>query len=460
MTRPNETTLAKFFASSISGSILLIIATILAMICANSELSRIYESLCNQEISIIIGGFDLLSSPEGSMTLARFVNDALMAIFFFAVGLEIKREMLIGELSQMKHAMLPIIAALGGMIVPVLIFYFIANGTPAEGGIGIPMATDIAFSLGVLSLLGKRVPLGLKVFLTTLAVADDIGGIMVIAIFYSSHIAYQYLLISVVVMVLLYIGARRGVNNSGFYAVMGIVMWFLFFHSGIHPTIAGVIVAFFVPARPKIDSYQFLAKLKSSVNRFPPITQMHKGVVVLSHEQLHVLHRLNHVSNRVISPLQKVEDLLHPVVTFFIIPVFAFVNAGVVLDGISVSTITGATTMGVFCGLLFGKFIGIFTFSYLAIKTKFVCIPSGVNFKQIAAVSVIGGIGFTVSLFIADLSYANLPEIGKTLLNEAKLGIISASLLAGVIGYFLLRYELRKTEDRNDLQPDEIESNN
>ncbi|MEG0500148.1 MAG: Na+/H+ antiporter NhaA, partial [Rikenellaceae bacterium] len=301
---------------------------------------------------------------------------------------------------------------------------------------------------------------GLKVFLTALAVTDDIGGILVIAIFYSSHIAYQYLLLSLVVMGALWFGARKGINHPGFYAAMGIVMWFFFFHSGIHPTIAGVLVAFFVPARPKIDSYQFLAKLKSSINRFPPVTQMNKGVVVLSHDQTHILHRLHTVSNRVISPLQKVENMLHPVVTFFIIPVFAFVNAGVVLDGITPSTVTGAATMGVFCGLFFGKFIGIFTFSYIALKAKIVSIPSQVTMRQIAAVAVIGGIGFTVSLFIADLSYAGIPEVGASLLNEAKMGIIGASLLAGLIGYFFLRFELRKAEKADELRPDQIEGNN
>lgn len=460
MAKINEGAFAKFFSNSLSGSILLIIATVFALIFANSDMSHIYERICNREIGLVIGNYDILASAEGSMTFARFVNDALMAIFFFSIGLEIKREMLIGELSQVKHAMLPIIGAIGGMIFPVLIFFFIARGSAAEAGMAIPMATDIAFSLGVLSLLGSRVPLGLKVFLTTLAVADDIGGILVIAIFYSSHIAFQYLLISILVLIALYLGARRGINNTLFYLSFGVILWFLFFHAGIHPTIAGVICAFFVPARPKVDSFQFIAKLKNSIHRFPPISQMSKGVVVLTREQIQILNKINTDSNHVISPLQKVENSLHPIVTFFIIPIFAFVNAGVVLDGITASTITGEATLGVFCGLLFGKFIGIFSFSYIAIKTKIVSIPTNVNMKQIAAVSVIGGIGFTVSLFIADLSYANIPEIGKTLLNEAKMGILCASTLAALIGYFILRFELKQTQPENELRSEEIESNN
>lgn len=458
-TKVNESKFAKLFSNSISGSVLLIIATVLAMVCANSDLSALYESLCSQNISLIIGGYDILASPEGGMTIARFVNDALMAIFFFAVGLEIKREMLIGELSNVKRALLPIIGAVGGMIIPVLIFFIISRGTAAAPGIGIPMATDIAFSLGVLSLLGKRVPLGLKVFLTALAVVDDLGGILVIAIFYSSHIAYEYLLISVLVMIILYFGGRKGINNSGFYAFFSIILWFLFFHSGIHPTIAGVISAFFVPARPKIDSFRFVAKLRSSINYFPPITQLNKGVVVLTHDQTMIINRIHNASNKVISPLQKVEEWLHPIVTFFIIPVFAFVNAGVVLDGINVATLTSDATLGVFVGLFIGKFIGILSFVYLFTRLGVVNLPDGVTMRQIGAVAVIGGIGFTVSLFIADLSYSNIPLIGKSLLNEAKIGIIMASAFAGALGFVLLNKFLPKIGE-TVYRHDEIEANN
>lgn len=460
MTITRESTFAKFFSNSISGSILLIVATILAMFFANSDFSDIYLSVCNQPISFSIGGYDLLASSESGMTLARFVNDALMAVFFFSVGLEIKREMLIGELSQIKHAMLPIIGALGGIIFPVLIFFFISRGSTAQVGMAIPMATDIAFSLGILSLLGNRVPLGLKVFLTALAVADDLGGILVIAIFYSSHIAYAYLLISVLLMIILYLGAKRGINHRGFYTLMGILMWFMFHHAGIHPTIAGVIVAFFVPARPKIGSFQFLAKLKRNINRFPPITQVNKGVVVLTHEQTDVLNRISYASNTVISPLQKMEDMLHPIVTFVIIPLFAFVNAGVVLEGLSITSFASEATLGVFLGLLFGKFLGIFSFVFISIKLGFVMLPTEVTMKQMAAVAVIGGIGFTVSLFIADLSYAGIPEIGTSLLNQAKIGIISASLLASIIGYFALKSQLPKKEKTVEFSSDEVEFNN
>ena len=442
MARIRETVISRFFSSSISGSFLLIIATILAMLFANSDLSGLYQTICNQTISLSIAGYDILSTAHGEMTFAKFVNDALMAVFFFAVGLEIKREMLIGELSDIKKAMLPIIGALGGIIVPVLIFYFISKGTPAASGMAIPMATDIAFSLGVLSLLGKRVPLGLKVFLTALAVVDDLAGILVIAIFYSSHIAAEYLVISAFLVVILYFAGKLGINNKSFFVIIGIVMWFMFYHAGIHPTIAGVIVAFFIPARSKIDSYQFIAKLKSNINRFPAITQRNKGVIILTHEQTDILHRLNTASNKVISPLQKMEDMLHPVVTFFIIPVFAFVNAGIVLEGVTIGNLTSEVTLGVFLGLLFGKSIGIFSFVYLSIKLKLVNIPYGVTMKQLASVAIIGGIGFTVSLFIADLSYGD----AQALLNDAKIGIVSASLIAGMLGYFALKSQLPKAD--------------
>lgn len=440
--RTRESAFARLFSSSISGSLLLIFATLLALIFANSDLAEFYHYICNQTISLHIGQHDILASHEGTMTVSKFVNDALMAIFFFVVGLEIKRELLIGELSNVRQAMLPLIAAVGGMIVPVIIFYLIAGGTPAEGGLAIPMATDIAFSLGVLSLLGNRVPVGLKVFLTALAVADDLGSILVIALFYTKHIAYVYLFISVAIMIILYLGGRRGVNNIAFYSSLGVLMWFMFYHAGIHPTIAGVLVAFFIPARPSINTNQFLAKIRNNLLRFDPSYVAHKGVVLLSHSQTDVLTRLSVAANRVISPLQKMEDFLHPAVTFFIIPVFAFVNAGVSLGGGSLHELVSEASLGVGAGLLFGKFIGIFFFSLLAIKIGIVGLPSGVNFKQLAAVSVIGGIGFTVSLFISHLSYEHIPEVGRTLLNEAKFGILAASLLAGVVGYQALRFTL------------------
>ncbi|MBE9488483.1 MAG: Na+/H+ antiporter NhaA [Bacteroidetes bacterium] len=444
MVRVRETAFSRFFSSSISGSVLLIVATILAMIFANSGFVNFYQLFLLQNIEFYIGGVDILATPEGKMNVARFVNDALMAIFFFSVGLEIKREVLVGELSNIKHAMLPIIGALGGILIPIAIFYFFSKGTPAVSGCAIPMATDIAFSLGVLSLLGNRVPLGLKVFLTALAVADDLGGIIVIAIFYSSHIAYVYLLISLLIMLILYFAGKRGVDNTYFYLFMGIIMWFLFYHAGIHPTIAGVIVAFFVPARTKISSYAFLSKIRRNLNRFPVDNIRDKGVVVLSHKQTDILNRIHYASNTVISPLQKIEEIIYPFVNFAIIPIFAFVNAGVILEGITVETLVGDTSLSVFMGLFFGKFIGIFTFSFLAIKSKIALIPKGVNMRQIAAVSIFGGIGFTVSLFIADLSYSGISGNVSNLLNEAKMGILLASLLSSIVGFYVLKSQLPK----------------
>lgn len=458
MAEIRKTVVSRFVSSSISGSILLLIATVLAIIFANSELSELYLSLCNEQIKLFIGSVDVFKSAEGNMTITRFVNDALMAVFFFAVGLEIKREMLVGELSNTKKALLPIIGALGGIIFPVLIFYFISRGTPAEVGLAIPMATDIAFSLGILSLLGKRVPVGLKVFLTALAVADDLGGILVIAIFYSSHIAFQYLFISFLIMIILYYGARKGVNSKSFYVLLGIAMWFMFYYAGIHPTIAGVVTAFFVPAKTKIDSYQFLAKLKNNISRFPTLIHVYKEPVVLSHDQTDTIHRVRVATNKVISPLQKMEEMLHPVITFFIIPLFAFINAGVILEGVTISTITSEATLGVFSGLLFGKFIGIFSFVFISIKLGLVSMPNGVTLKQLASISIIGGVGFTVSLFITDLSYEHIPVIGKTLLNEAKIGIIAASLCASVIGYFVLKTQLPK--EKVTMNDNEIEYSN
>lgn len=433
-----------FVKHYVSGSILLILATCLAMFMANSAFSEAYHAFCNQTISFSIGGFDILQHNGKTMTLAMLINDGLMAIFFFAVGLEIKREILVGELSLPKQAMLPIIAALGGIILPILIFKFIATDPNVANGAAIPMATDIAFSLGVLSLLGKRVPVSLKVFLTALAVADDLGGIIVIALFYSGHISPVFLYISAAVIALIIIGARSGINNITFFAVLGVLVWFLFYNSGIHPTIAGVIVAFCIPARPRIDTQKYINRIKENISEFPFLCVDKHNAVILSNTQINMLKSIESASDKVISPLQKLEDALHPVVSYFIIPIFAFVNAGISLAGVGISTLTQEATLAVMCGLILGKFFGIFCFSYAAIKTKLVFMPKGATMGGLAGIAMLGGIGFTVSIFIANLSYASIPNIGAELLNQSKLGIIVASVLAAFIGYYILFFTLRK----------------
>lgn len=428
-----------------SGGNVLIVATLLAFILANSPLADLYFSWWAQPVSLQIGGFNLFSHGGESMTVMAFINDALMAIFFFAIGLEIKREVLVGELTSLKQALLPIVAAIGGMVVPVLLFMYVGRGSDFLRGSAIPMATDIAFSLGVLAMLGKRVPIALKIFLTTLAVVDDIGGILVIAIFYSSHIEVTYLLYAVGVFLALWIGGRAGVNSKMFYFILGGVVWFLFLNSGIHPTIAGVLVAFCVPAKPVLATSHFISTIRKEIVNFPQEQFADTDQsIMLSKEQLNCLKSIESASDKVISPLQDLEDTLHPVINYLIIPLFAFANAGIVLSGLELSSLFSGISLAIFLGLLLGKFLGIFLSSWIVIKLKIVSMPTHVTWKSLAAVSVLGGIGFTVSLFIANLSFGDMGPEGAVLLERAKLGIVAGSLASGIVGYFLLNLFLPK----------------
>ncbi len=436
-TRP----IMRFMSSNTNASLLLFIAAILAAIVANSPLAGMYSSFFDAKVSFQMGHFNLLSHNGEPLTVLAFVNDALMTVFFFMVGLEIKRELLVGEISSMRKAALPFIAACGGMILPVVVYSIICSQGGGEGanGLAIPMATDIAFSLGVLSLLGNRVPIGMKIFLTAFAVIDDIGGILVIALFYSSHLAVEYLLISLIFFFILYLGNRYDVNNKTFYFLIGIAIWYLFLQSGIHSTIAGVLIAVFVPARPKLKIGRYLERIRRYIKKFPASQE---NSIILTNEQIETLKRLEAASDNVISPLQAMEDGLHRFVNFFILPVFAFTNAGVMLSGGN-GEIMGIVTIAVALGLIIGKFSGIFLFTFLAVKTKIVEIPKGVNWKGLAGISLLGGIGFTVSLFIANLSFGD----NLVLLNQAKLGVILGTIISGIAGYIVLHLALPKKRE-------------
>lgn len=425
---------------NIVASILLFVTAILAAIIANSPLAPMYQDFLQQELHLRIGDFNLFSHGGHPLTMIEFINDCLMTVFFLAVGLEIKRELLVGELSSFRKAALPFVAACGGMLVPVIIYSsLVASGTPETRGMAIPMATDIAFSLGVLSLLGKRVPLSLKIFLTAFAVVDDIGGILVIAIFYSSEVAYGYLIIAAVLYCFLYFMGKFGMTQKIFFLFVGIIIWYLFLQSGIHSTISGVILAFVIPARPRLDAGKYINRIRTIISAFP-VTKSEN--IVLTNEQIATLKLVEHASDRVISPLQSLEDNLHGMVNFVILPLFAFANAGVVLSG--GGSLVGDVSIAVAAGLLLGKFVGIFLFTWLAIKSRLVLMPSGMNWKNLAGVSLLGGVGFTVSLFIANLSFAGeYPE----LLNQAKLGVLSGTIIAGILGYMVLRIVLPKAKE-------------
>lgn len=429
--------LRKFSSSDIAASILLFVAAIAAAVIANSSFAPAYQEFLNHELNLQIGRLNLLSHGGENLRVIEFINDGLMTIFFLMVGLEIKRELLVGELSSFGKAVLPFIAACGGMLLPVLIYTFICPpGTEGGGGMAIPMATDIAFSLGVLSLLGNRVPLSLKIFLTAFAVVDDIGGILVIAIFYSSHILVDYLLIAALLFLVLYLIGQRGTNNKIFFLIIGVLIWYLFLQSGIHSTISGVLLAFVIPAKPRLDVGRYIERIRHTISEFP---EMESESIVLTNEQIAKLKEVESASDRVISPLQSLEDNLHGAVNYFILPLFAFVNAGVVFG--SGDSLIGHVSMAVTLSLLLGKFIGIYLFTGLAIKLRVTTMPEGMNWTNLAGVSLLGGIGFTVSLFIANLSFGvDYP----VLLNQAKFGVLSGSILSGVLGYLLLRSVLHR----------------
>lgn len=429
-----------------NGGNVLIFATALALIVVNVPFTRdIYQSLWNHEVALQVGGFNLFSHHGQPMSIMAFINDALMALFFFSVGLEIKREVLVGELSSFRNALLPIVAAIGGMGIPVLIYYLMAKGTPYAGGAAIPMATDIAFSLGVLAMLGNRVPIGLKVFLTTLAVVDDIGGILVIAIFYSSHIDYTLLLWAAGVLVALFIGGKLGIQSKIFYIALGALVWFCFLNAGIHPTIAGVLIAFCVPAKPVYAPKKYIKTIRKNISHFAheDDDKLIKRTI-LNKEQMNWLKEIETASDKVISPLQDMEDSLHPLVNYLIVPIFAFANAGIYFGDMEIGQLFHGIAPAIIVGLIGGKFLGIFLFSAICILLKWAPMPEGTNWGSLASVSLLGGIGFTVSLFIANLSFGNADPVSSMLLNDSKLGILVGSLLAGVLGWAALHFTLPK----------------
>ena len=434
----------------ISSSMVLIICTVLALICANVPgIKETYFNLWSNTVSFSIGDFNFFSHNGHSMTLMEVINDFLMAIFFLSVGLEIKREIRVGELSTREKALLPIIGACGGMIVPVLVFSLVCPHDAAmQRGLAIPMATDIAFSLGILAIFKSRVPLGLKMFLAALAVADDLGGIIVIALFYSSHINGLYLGLAAVCIAILVIGNIAKIRSKAFYLFIGLVLCYMMLNSGIHATIAGVIVAFTIPASLKKGTGHYLERIRNNVAKFPVIDINDKNnIIVHNNEDIHILKSIESAADKMISPLQNIEDHLHSWINWLVIPLFAFANAGVDLAGMSVGSLFSGVGLAVMLGLVVGKFVGVFSFSWIAIRLKIVTLPANTTWKAFASVCVICGIGFTVSMFIADLSYSGAGEAGFMLLNKAKLGVLTGSVLAAVLGCILLNITLPKASD-------------
>lgn len=437
-----------------SGGNTLMIATVLALIVANIPgINNLYFDFWEQEVRLQVGSFNVFSHSGEPMTLLAFINDALMAIFFFTIGLEIKRSVLVGELSSFRNALLPIIAAIGGMVVPVLFYWSMSRGSDFTHGAAIPMATDIAFSLSVLAMLGKRVPISLKIFLTTLAVVDDIGGIIVIAAFYSTHIEWMLLLIAAGLLGVLLLGSVMHIKSKIFYLTIGGIIWFLFLNSGIHPTIAGVLVAFCVPATPVFAPRKYISKIRRAISNFrgdDELSELEERTI-LSNEQMNWLKEVESASDKVISPLQDLEDSLHAIVNYFILPLFAFSNAGIfLLDTDPVSVFEGIS-ITIIISLILGKFIGILLFSWVTVKLKLAPMPAHSNWHMMASVAMLGGIGFTVSIFIATLTFDTSVPSQLDLLNHAKLGIVTGSVIAGLIAFIWLHFTLPK-----GIAPDEI----
>ena len=429
------------FRKHVTASAVLIFCTVVALVFANLPLVKDwYFGLWTNPVSLSVGNFNFFSHNGHSMSLGHVINDFLMAIFFLSVGLEIKREIRVGELSTKEKAMLPIIGACGGMVVPVLIFTLLCpKDSDMMRGLAIPMATDIAFSLGVLSVFSKRVPVGLKVFLAALAVADDLGGIIVIALFYTSQLSIFYIAMSILCVAALVLGNAFKCRAKAFYVIVGLVLWYMMLNSGIHATIAGVIVAFCVPATLKKGTSVYLERIRMNVAKFPVIdVDEHHNTIVLTNDQIHTLKSIESAADKMISPLQDLEDSLHFLINFVVIPLFAFANAGVDVTDMPLSTVFSGVAVSTFTGLVIGKFLGVFSFSWIAVKLKVVSLPKGSDWKAFASVCVLCGIGFTVSMFIADLSYAGIGESGAEFLKQAKLGVLGGSVVSALIGCLCL----------------------
>ncbi|MBR5832949.1 MAG: Na+/H+ antiporter NhaA [Bacteroidales bacterium] len=431
----------------VNSSVILIGFTVLAMILANWSLtSGWYSDLWTNKVSLSVGEFNLFSHNGHTMTLMEVINDFLMAIFFLSVGLEIKRELRVGELHDPKKALLPVIGACGGMLVPVLFFWLICpDNAEAHRGLAIPMATDIAFSLGVLALFKTRVPGGLKIFLATLAVADDLGGIIVIALFYSGSMHWGFF-IAALVCLLIMVGANLlNVRVKSFYVIAGLIMWYLLLNSGVHATIAGVATAFCIPATLKKPTVHYLRRIVENVDYFRHIHTTTKEededkLVALTNEEIHVWKSIESAADKMISPLQDLEDNLHNVINYFVIPLFAFANAGVVLAGMQFADLFSGVSLAIMVGLVAGKFLGVLSFSWIAVRLKMVQLPDNSNWKSFASVCMLCGIGFTVSMFIASLSYGD----ASAMLSQAKLGIILGSVVSALAACVLLNRTLPK----------------
>ena len=429
----------EFTGTEAAGGILLLVATAIALIWANSAWGSSYDRLWGTEFALDLGGRFHLSKD-----LQHWINDGLMAIFFLVVGLEIKREILVGELSSIRQALLPIVAAVGGALIPAAIFISLNAGTASSSGWGIPMATDIAFALGILALLGSRVPTALKIFLTALAIVDDILAVLVIALFYTGDLALDYLLIAGGLFVLLVAANRLQINRPAFYAIVGVGLWLAFLKSGVHATVAGVLLSMTIPARTPIDADEFVSRGQRCIDVFRGEDDLGQKVLT-NWEHQSALNELQNITSRAESPMQRFQHVLHPWVAFCIVPLFALANVGVSIGEGFTSAVTGSLGLGIILGLLVGKQVGILASTWLIVRLGVTRLPPYVRFRHIYGVSWLAGIGFTMSLFITELAFVDPDQ-----LDAAKVGILTVSLIAGAGGWLLLHRTISFDDDDPD----------
>ncbi len=415
----------QFVETGSIGGIILLATTAVALVWANSPWAESYEHLWEQKLAIGPVGRQL------ELSLHHWINDALMAVFFLLVGLEIKRELMVGELASPRQAALPIMGALGGMLVPALLYAMLNSGGPGSSGWGIPMATDIAFALGIITLLGPRVPIGLKVFLTALAIVDDLGAVIVIAVFYTADLNVTAMLAAAAALVVLLAFNRLRVYKLFPDLLVGTILWFFVLQSGVHATIAGVVLALTIPAATRIDAPEFSARVRGLLDEFDRV-ETGAGNVITNRGQQESLAAMDQAASDVNAPLLRLEHMLNRPVSFFIMPLFALSNAGVALGAVGEALAT-PIAIGIILGLVLGKVIGISVFSWLSVRVGWAALPQGANWGTLVATAMLGGIGFTMSLFIAGLAFSD-----PVMLDEAKIGILTASTLAGVLGYVAL----------------------
>jgi len=419
-----------FIHSEVTGSIILLVCTATALAWANSPWAEVYFGLAHTKVTIGLG------SHAFALSLQHWINDGLMTVFFFVVGLEIKRELSVGHLASAHRAALPIAAAVGGMLAPALIYASQNWGGPGSRGWGVPMATDIAFALGILALLGSRVPMPLKVFLTALAIADDLGAVLVIALFYTAQIRWAALVLAVGLLVVVALMIRRDVRQPIPYAVLFVGIWASVFASGVHATVAGILIALLVPVRPRLTAVDFLERVMSGLDALRA-SGFTRDSVVSNETELDALAALDDAATEMRPPGLTMERFLHPIQALVILPLFAFFNAGVSLGGRGWDALAEPITLGIIGGLVIGKLVGVFLLSWLTVRAGYASLPDGVGWAQVAGIGLLAGVGFTMSLFVSELAFG-----AGSQLDSAKLGILVASLAAGLTGYLVLRIAL------------------